>query len=395
MGVRFNKSIKLGNFLRLNFSKSGITASVGKKGASINIGKKGTFLNLSPAAVGVNGTGVSYRTRIAGGKKKSSSSTKKSAKTIKEKKLIPASEVKKPVKDHAETEYTDVPIQETALAETIQQPDIVEEYLENLEAETNLHKYTDNVLSKAEYDAKIEQMDSEAAKEIYQLSIDGDEDTIENLISTFMSNLELAYDARVSYELEDHVLYVDLDLPEIEDLSREYPYRNSDGRIGYKRKTTAALKEEYARLVMSIGVFLSANFFNISSYIEQIVMSAFTTVRDKKGDLVDQYLYSVRYERQTFENTDLAKVDDLYGFMLEFENRINMSSAYGFKPIQPYEMDSAVAGASLIEDALLGLKELGYKAADIAKIKPELAKREFGSSSEYLKEGLRLIQEMK
>ena len=69
MGIRFAKSIKIGNYLKLNFSKSGVSASVGKKGASVNIGKKGTFLNLSPSAVGINGTGLSYRQRIAGGKK--------------------------------------------------------------------------------------------------------------------------------------------------------------------------------------------------------------------------------------------------------------------------------------------------------------------------------------
>ena len=61
MGVRFSKSIKLGNFLRVNFSKNGPSLTIGKKGASINIGGKGTYLNLSPSAVGVKGTGVSYR----------------------------------------------------------------------------------------------------------------------------------------------------------------------------------------------------------------------------------------------------------------------------------------------------------------------------------------------
>ena len=41
MGIRFHKSIKLGNYLRLNLSGSGVSATVGKKGASINIGKRG------------------------------------------------------------------------------------------------------------------------------------------------------------------------------------------------------------------------------------------------------------------------------------------------------------------------------------------------------------------
>ena len=61
MGIRFAKSIKIGNYLRINFNKNGISATVGKKGASVNIGGKGAYLNLSPSAVGISGTGLSYR----------------------------------------------------------------------------------------------------------------------------------------------------------------------------------------------------------------------------------------------------------------------------------------------------------------------------------------------
>ena len=67
MGIRFSKSIKIGNYLKLNFSKSGVSATIGKKGASVNVGGKGAYLNLSPSAVGIKGTGLSYRQRILGG----------------------------------------------------------------------------------------------------------------------------------------------------------------------------------------------------------------------------------------------------------------------------------------------------------------------------------------
>ena len=32
MGVRFTKSIKIGNLLKINLSKSGVSATIGKKG---------------------------------------------------------------------------------------------------------------------------------------------------------------------------------------------------------------------------------------------------------------------------------------------------------------------------------------------------------------------------
>ena len=146
-------------------------------------------------------------------------------------------------------------------------------------------------------------------------------------------------------------------------------------------------------MVLSIGVFLSANFFNQSSYITEIVMSAFTTVRNPIGDLEDQYLYSIRFTRDIFEKTKLEDVEDLYNFVLQFENRINLSNNYVFKPIKPYESQKVQASNSALDDALLGLKELGYKQADINKIKDELSTHEFSSSSEYLREGLRLLKE--
>ena len=374
MGIRFAKSIKIGNFLRLNFSKSGLSATLGKKGASVNIGGKGAYLNLSPSAVGIKGTGLSYRQKIAGGLKKNSSK-KQSSTEEKSSKLSK--------KDMEVTENT------TAVNDDLA---IVNEYNQNLEAITNIHRYTDNVMNEEEFINYVKGLNSDSAIEIYETAIEGDEDTIENLITTLMNNLELAYDVRVNFELEDHVLYVDLDLPEIEDLSKEYPVMVKD-KLTYKRKTSSQLREEYARMVLSIGVFLSANFFNQSSYITEIVMSAFTTVRNPIGDLEDQYLYSIRFTRDIFEKTKLEDVEDLYNFVLQFENRINLSNNYVFKPIKPYESQKVQASNSALDDALLGLKELGYKQADINKIKDELSTHEFSSSSEYLREGLRLLKE--
>jgi len=377
MGVRYSKSIKIGNFLRLNISKNGISATLGKKGASINIGGKGAYLNLSPSAVGIKGTGVSYRTKIAGGKKSSKKTSKKQENETLIEQTSSSSSLKKTEKTKVETNVNE---------------SVIEEYNNNLEAEINIHKYTDNVMSKEEYNSFVDSLESEAGKEIYQMSIDGDEDTIENLIATFMNNLELAYDARVNYELEDNILYVDLDLPEIENLKNEYPVIVKNN-LTFKKKTNTALKEEYARLVMSLGVFLAANFFNISSFIDEIVMSGFTTTRDNNGDLTDQYLYSVKFTRDIFEETDLANLEDLYEFILRFSNRINFSNN-NFKPIKPYEMESVMNNNVLIEDAVLGLRELGYKVSDINQILPKLTENKYDSSSQYLKEGLRLLKEL-
>ena len=63
--MRFQKSIQICRGVRLNVSKSGVSATVGVKGLSVNLGKKGVFLNT-----GIPGTGLSDRRQLFGGAKK-------------------------------------------------------------------------------------------------------------------------------------------------------------------------------------------------------------------------------------------------------------------------------------------------------------------------------------
>ena len=61
MGYRFRRSIKIGG-LRFNLYRSGVSVSTGIRGANITAGQRGIFSN-----VGIPGTGLSYRSKIAGG----------------------------------------------------------------------------------------------------------------------------------------------------------------------------------------------------------------------------------------------------------------------------------------------------------------------------------------
>src|SRR5580700_9607030 len=56
MGLFFRKSVSLGP-LRLNFSKSGVGASVGVKGARLSFTPRGTYVNMGAH-------GIYYRKRI-------------------------------------------------------------------------------------------------------------------------------------------------------------------------------------------------------------------------------------------------------------------------------------------------------------------------------------------
>ncbi|HVF62331.1 MAG TPA: DUF4236 domain-containing protein [Thermoanaerobaculia bacterium] len=58
MGLSFRRSVRLFPGVRLNFSASGLSTTVGARGASLTIGPRGAHLN-----VGLPGTGLSYRER--------------------------------------------------------------------------------------------------------------------------------------------------------------------------------------------------------------------------------------------------------------------------------------------------------------------------------------------
>jgi len=63
LDMRFRRRTKLFPGVYLNFSKSGISTTIGVKGASVNFNKQGTYLNT-----GIPGTGIYNRQRIGGGK---------------------------------------------------------------------------------------------------------------------------------------------------------------------------------------------------------------------------------------------------------------------------------------------------------------------------------------
>lgn len=62
MAIKFNKRIKIAPGVKLNVGLGGVSTTIGARGASVNVGKKGVHAN-----VGIAGTGLSSRTKIAGG----------------------------------------------------------------------------------------------------------------------------------------------------------------------------------------------------------------------------------------------------------------------------------------------------------------------------------------
>ena len=169
--------------------------------------------------------------------------------------------------------------------------------------------------------------------------INGDEQIVSECIESWISSCELPVEINVDYEwhLNEHVMYLDVDLPEIEDIPEDEIVKLASGNLKEKKKTQATLKQEYVNLVFGLAIFIVANVFNVSPALHRIVISGYTQRRDKAGEINDEYVYSIKFTRDIFENSVLCNVNP-QDFCMRFENRSNVTSSMLMKKIEPYEI---------------------------------------------------------
>lgn len=94
--MRFRRKAKLFPGVYLNFSKTGISTTLGVPGASVNLGKQGAYLNT-----GIPGTGLYDRQKIGGGRKRKQTTPPPNIRIPKE--IVPNAEIDAIKTDEAET----------------------------------------------------------------------------------------------------------------------------------------------------------------------------------------------------------------------------------------------------------------------------------------------------
>lgn len=178
-----------------------------------------------------------------------------------------------------------------------------------------------------------------ANRQYMQELINGEDQAVSEGVEYWISSCELPVEINVDYEWHqnDHIMYLDVDLPEIEDIPEDEVVRLASGNLKEKKKTQATLKQEYVNLVFGLAIFISANVFNVSPAIHDIVISGYTQRRNKAGEVNDEYVYSIKFTRNIFENSVLCNVNP-QDFCMRFENRSNVTSSMLMKKIEPYEV---------------------------------------------------------
>lgn len=444
MGFRFRKSVKICKGVKVNFSKSGASLSLGGRGHSVTMGKR------SRATFGIPGTGLSYSTSLSSHHKshKSSSSRGRSSSrssgrsTVtlpsqvhvimtddgkielrdKREMLITDPSVVRKIKStdsyksmvqnleiqrqqKLDEMYNEVKAENDKFIEIYKQStqvDRLEQYMQVLNSlrppvytrkeynipcpseasvkellkseaketvtgslfkvgklrkeyiEQNLQSRISTEIAKwtaekAQFDAdeekhaaeETERYNSEfnANKQYMNDLICGEDEVVSDAVESWIEECELPVEINVDYEwrLDQNTMYLDVDLPEIEDIPENEIVKLASGNLKEKKKTQATLKQEYVNLVFGLAIFISANIFNVSPAIHNITISGYTQRRNKAGEINDEYVYSIKFTRDIFEKSILQNVNPL-DFCMRFENRCNMTNTMLMKKIQPYEV---------------------------------------------------------
>jgi hypothetical protein len=152
-------------------------------------------------------------------------------------------------------------------------------------------------------------------------------------VEDWLSDLTIPADVSAQIDCKDGHLYLDLDLPEIEDLPQTTTKQLKSGQVKVMNKTQKQLKQEYASCALGMAFFMAANIFDLSANIMEITVSGYTQRRDRNGDMTDEYIYSVRFPREQFRET---VVKDPIEAINGFESRLKLGSTFTFRKIKPY-----------------------------------------------------------
>ncbi len=211
--------------------------------------------------------------------------------------------------------------------------------------QTALEKYAE--LKKIWDSHKKEHDDTETKrKDKFPELLRTDEDVMHKTLEDAFNSLSWPRETLVSYQImgHGHQVWLDVDLPEIEDLPQKLASVASTGKkLNIKNKTAKQLQSEYALHIHGIVFRLAGTVFATLPTADTGIISGFSQRLDRStGKVNNDYLLSVKVEREQYSKIDFDSLDKVNPIeaLGAFEIRRKLSSTGVFKPIDPFEPSS-------------------------------------------------------
>lgn len=161
-----------------------------------------------------------------------------------------------------------------------------------------------------------------------------DENYLNKHIEEALASIEVPFDFDCQFQIIDKTIYVDLDLPEIEDLPQE-KFVVLATKYKLTNKTKKELSQEYYDLVSLLTLVVATSILEYLFNIENIVVSAYTQRRNNKGVLDDQYIFSVDIDRNKLKRFKKENYNTIFN---SFYSILKQDSNGILKKIDPIDV---------------------------------------------------------
>jgi len=191
---------------------------------------------------------------------------------------------------------------------------------------------------KKEFDEQSRRECEEKKTELQNI-FNGELNYVDNKIENILSQIELPVEFSIDYEYhpEECSIYIDLDLPEIEDMPNEVAKTLKSGKVSVKAKTQKQAALDYSTCVCGLAFFFSGMFFNVSTKIKQICISGYTQRLNKKTNVINNdYVFSVQFDRDTFSRIDYRNINPVEQIQ-RFPHLLNITASNVMKTINPHD----------------------------------------------------------
>lgn len=318
MGIRFRKSIKITNGVKLNVSKSGVSLSLGKKGLHYSINSKGQ----STATASLPGTGLSYQKKFNtfGGLKKMFENDDKKTKVIKDKNVVV------PVNNELIDKYNDF-----------------NEYIKDIKS---FHKDTResidwNLLANPNLSDDLSEDKKEEfikASEFAKRILNKDEDAYLEMINNYSITKELsAFGSDFEFGVENDVILCRFNVKINEVIPKEGFKQNENGKIAeieIKGSQYNDLAQDY---VCSCAIRIARDIFSLLP-VDMVLINGEDLLFDSStGNNKDTTILSVLFIRSGFDNINFDLIDPS-DFVNRFKVNMNFSKTNGFKEVNDIEI---------------------------------------------------------
>lgn len=169
-----------------------------------------------------------------------------------------------------------------------------------------------------------------------------DINTMSEYLEKVLQGLDWARETLVSYDINNstNTVYIDIDLPEIEDIPQRTASIAATGKkLNIKNKTDKQLRLEYSTHIHAIALRVAAYTFATLPSINLIVISGYSQRLDKTtAHTNEEYLYSVKFNKSDFSKLNFEKIEliDPIKAFDNFENIRKMTETGIFKKIEPF-----------------------------------------------------------